>query len=36
VHQSGTAAEDGYTKKGTMPLHGGGLHQREISGGEPS
>lgn len=36
AHQSGTPTEDGYTKKGSMPLHGSGMHQREISGGEPS
>ena len=34
VHQSGNPSSDGYTKRGTMPLHGSAMHQREISGGE--
>ena len=33
-HQSGNPTEDGYTKKGSFPLHGSDLHKREISGGE--
>lgn len=34
VHYSGNATSDGYTKKGSFPLHGGSLGKREISGGE--
>lgn len=34
AHQSGNATEDGYTKRGSFPIHGGALTKREISGGE--
>lgn len=34
VHKSGSPTDDGYTSRGQMPLHGGGLHKREVSGGE--